>query len=247
MWTLKIFFFANVISSALSTELSCYRHPELEHVLCQLNEKVNKNDILEVNSYKSFIDEDLSGAADLVLIYRNLPLHMIHGVGNIFGNLASFDLSSSNVKFFDKQCFKGMEKLKFLRLSHNEIEILPLNVFQGLVELDHLDLSRNKISVLPSAIFSANVNLRYLKLSENQLEQLDSVVFNKNLGLRKLFLNGNMLKRVSVDFSVFRGLTFLDLIGNFGSCNFRFNKKEMERFSLSEISATVIGGCNVIL
>ena len=244
MWTFKLIILSVSISFALSIELSCIRHPELDHVECQLTQKVDDSAAVEVLSYKSQTGESFTDITDFVLTYKNLPHHMPHGIGNVFKKLISFDVSSSNVKFIDKICFEKMENLKFLRLSHNEIEDLPGNVFEGLSNLEHLDLSRNKIKKLPVEIFAKNVNLKYLKLSENQLEELDDGIFVNNMELKKIFVNGNKLRKVSVDFTSVSGLTFLDLIGNAGNCNFRFDKKEMKKFELEEIQKIVSGGCN---
>lgn len=244
MWTLKLIVLIISISHALSVELSCMKHPELDYVECQLSQKVDDSAAVEVHGYKSKIGESFTDITDLVLTYKNLPQHMPHGIGNVFKKLISFDVSSSSVKFVDKMCFDKMEKVKFLRLSHNEIEELPGNVFEGLPSLQHLDMSKNKIKNLPVDIFVNNINLKYIKLSENQLEVLDAGVFANNVNLIKIFLNGNKLRKVSVDFTILKYLSFLDLLGNVGKCNFRFDRKVLDGFDHQSIQNTVESGCN---
>lgn len=244
MWTLKIITLIVSITYGLSVELSCTKHPELEHVECQLSQKVDDSEIIAVYGYKSKIGESFTDITDLVLTYKNLPMHMPHGIGNVFRKLISFDASSSNVKFVDKNCFEKMEKVKFLRMSHNEIEELPKDVFEGLPALQHLDLSKNKIRNLSGDIFERNSVLKYIKLSENQLEVLDAGLFANNVNLKKIFLNGNKLRKIKVDFTILSDLSFLDLIGNFGKCNFRFDKKTSDNFDLQNIQNTVESGCN---
>ncbi|XP_070501584.1 leucine-rich repeat-containing protein 15-like [Chironomus tepperi] len=244
MWTLKFIALLISIAYASSVELSCVKHSELEHVECQLNQKVDDSEVVAVYGYKSKIGESFTDITDLVLTYKNLPAHMPHGIGNVFKKLISFDVSSSSVKFFDKICFEKMEKVKFLRMSHNEIEELPGDVFEGLTNLQHLDMSRNKIKNLPSEIFAKNLNLKYVKLSENQLEVLDAGVFANNVNLRKIFLSGNKLRKISVDFTILSDLSFLDLLGNAGKCNFRFDRKSGDSFDLQNIQNTVDSDCN---
>ncbi|CAG9811337.1 unnamed protein product [Chironomus riparius] len=244
MRTLKLFVLLISITYALSVELSCTRHSELEHVECELSQKVDDSEIVAVYGYKSKIGESFTDITDLVLTYKNLPQHMPHGIGNVFKKLISFDASSSSVKYFDKMCFEKMEKVKFLRLSNNEIEELPGDVFEGLPNLQHLDMTKNKIKNLPADIFVKNVNLKYIKLSENQLEVLDAGVFANNVNLKKIFLNGNKLRKVAIDFTILSELSFLDLLDNAGKCNFRFDRKTLDGFDLQNIQNTVESGCN---
>lgn len=103
---------------------------------------------------------------------------------NLLSNLENLDLSYNNIDDFS--FIDGLDKLKSINLSHNEITDIDF-LYQSRHSIESLDLSDNKIVSLSSLkYFSA---ITYLDLSNNLISDIDFI--SELTTLKSLFLNGN--------------------------------------------------------
>lgn len=242
MWSVKAILIQILsLQLALSAELTCNRHPELEYIQCELSEQVDGDEIVTVAVKNNVLIDE----SDVVITYKNLGLHLPHGIGDSFKNLVSLDVSTSTIAKIDRLCFKNMEKLNDLRLFYNNIEELPGDVFADLRQLEILNLAKNQLTQLPNELFASLLKLKILRLNENQLKTINADVFKHNLQLRELSLHRNMITRITFDFAALKNIVALDLSANAGSCNVKFDKKNgKETADISEAAGLIQKFCN---
>ncbi|KAG5668005.1 hypothetical protein PVAND_015962 [Polypedilum vanderplanki] len=239
MWSIKIFFILLSARSILSVELLCARHPELEVIHCKLSEKTDG--LVTITSYVSLEGQNFDNETELEISYSNLGRHLSHGIGHVFKNLKGFDVSYSSVAIVDRTCFENMKNLKDLRLFFNDIEELPSDVFSDLQQLTIISLAKNKIKKLPNNLFDHNRELKILRLNDNLIEVIEREIFKYNLELKELSLQKNAIKRINFDFSTHKSIVLLDLSGNKGSCNMKFDKKLLD---MNEVQKEIAVACN---
>lgn len=80
-------------------------------------------------------------------------------------------LSSNELNTLPILIFRCLKNLSILDLSNNKLLTLSKNTFKGLNSLRWLSLSRNNLRELPSKVFKDN-DLTFFDISSNQLEQL---------------------------------------------------------------------------
>lgn len=98
--------------------------------------------------------------------------------------LQVIDLSHNHVEQLQTSQFSGMEQLRLLDLSHNHVRSLSRDVFRK-TALERLDLSRNEFVEVPvGALSEIGATLRHLSLSHNHLEHLDSTMFQVFISAR---------------------------------------------------------------
>lgn len=119
-----------------------------------------------------------------------LPIN-IH---DTFPNLAIFNAYACSLKSVSYQHFRGLNKLRQLSLSRNELTSLDEHTFDDLGRVLHLHLTENKISSLHPKIFSNMVELEMLHLNENKLTQLDVELFKNTGDLGILIMNNNEIQ-----------------------------------------------------
>lgn len=95
--------------------------------------------------------------------------------------------------------FDGLNELKVLRLTDNEIE--KIESFPKLEHVINLNLSKNRLKFIDENYFANLVNLRLLTLEDNQISLIHPNSFEHNLKLEEINLNRNKLK--SLDFLIF--------------------------------------------
>ena len=135
-------------------------------------------------------------------------------------------LTSPNI-YYTESVFKGLRKLRTLKLSNNVYldnwRVLSMNVFEdttslselhlsncgigtsslngvsfnGLIQLSFLDLSYNDLLTLHHDVFQTVVNLQTLVLSSNSLVSFDEMTFSNVSLLKELYLGGNKLAYLS--------------------------------------------------
>ncbi|KAJ9574817.1 hypothetical protein L9F63_008016, partial [Diploptera punctata] len=114
------------------------------------------------------------------------------------------DLSRNNISILDSGVFSELGTLLYLNLSENTLVSVDSQCFEGLNKLEQLDLSRNAISVLESAIFSELGQLLRLNMSNNNLKYINATCFTGLKTLQLLDLSMNSI-------SILEGAIFSDL------------------------------------
>ncbi|XP_068090751.1 leucine-rich repeat-containing protein 19 [Hyperolius riggenbachi] len=89
-----------------------------------------------------------------------------------FSNLTELDLSHSNISSLDNGIFPKLFKLEVLLVKNNSITFVEAKSFDGLESLRFLDLSFNQITQLPSTI-QLPKQLQSLNLQNNHLMNLE--------------------------------------------------------------------------
>ena len=152
------------------------------------------------------------------ITFKHTPLLEYIDLQN--SELASIDF------YFSQSLFKGLRKLRTLKLSNNgkldNWNILSKSLFEdtllselflsncgigksslsgatfnGLVQLSFLDLSNNNLLTLPRDVFQTVINLQTLDLSSNSLVSFDEMAFSNLSLLKELYLGKNKLMYLS--------------------------------------------------
>ena len=84
--------------------------------------------------------------------------------------LEIIDLRYNEIKTIEGLAFKGLRKIREIKLAGNRINTLNSDVFENLPTLQKLDLSENFIQKFPSVSLSQIENLKFLNLSSNMLQ-----------------------------------------------------------------------------
>lgn len=101
-------------------------------------------------------------------------------VAETYPNLIGYAANSCSVTKISKKNFEGLEKVKALWLTSNQIEKIPSDTFDDLISLEFVDLDQNKIKFMSGELFSHLSNLEKVYLSENEcinknFETLESI------------------------------------------------------------------------
>lgn len=159
------------------------------------------------------------------------------------------------------QAFRGLDSLRQLSLSHNELSIISPRTFgagYGLEKLERLDLSYNQIDTIGTGTFSGLSRLRELRLDHNALRWIEpsglstgpamtalpSLEFETNIPvsdtrLTWLYLGYNDLDRLTAEtLSGLIHVKFLDASGNrifyIGADAFRRNTPRLSTLLLRD-------------
>lgn len=140
-------------------DLSCnnltYIEPELFAHLPNL-------DTLNLSSNKlnsSMVFAHLPRLRVLNLGMNNMGEQLSNGMFSEFVNLEMLDLKFNKISEIRREAFKGLDKLKILKIGCNRIKKLPLDSFVDLKNLIRIDLASNSIE--------ENLKLKILELYSN--------------------------------------------------------------------------------
>jgi len=156
--------------------------------------KVNFLEIIEENTFKSLISlENLDISYNLV---KTIEHSAFDGLDNLLElNVANNNNKSTNtINIMNNNSFKGLQKLKTLKLNDNNILEINDHMFQNLTELNELDLSGNKIKEINNDSFNGLKKLEHLNLNNNFLKEIIEKPFENLLKLKTLEVSGNIIK-----------------------------------------------------
>ena len=119
-------------------------------------------------------------------------------------------------KSLNVSIFKGLNNLKYLDLSRNELQTLSHGLFPYLAQLQELDLKRCGIFAIDFGAFTGLRSLEILHLQDNWIISLPRGIFNTMMAhLKALNLESNRLKYLDEDlFLNTSRLANLSLSGN---------------------------------
>lgn len=150
----------------------------------------------------------------------NLPCNMteIHVTGtnvtylqDVFSRMVELQhliLSSNNISLISPVAFKGLRRLKALKLLENKLVELPAEVFDDMVQLQQLIIENNRLKSIKENLFDKLASLEELYLNKNQLTALPSGVLKKLAKLKVLNLSRNYL--AALPRNIFSALTRLE-------------------------------------
>ncbi|XP_011290778.1 leucine-rich repeat-containing protein 15 [Musca domestica] len=119
-----------------------------------------------------------------------------------FLKLEEMRITDSNVPVIGPESLWGLQHLKILDFSRNNISLVQQSHFRGQNNLLELDLSKNKIITMASSVFCNLTELRRLNLADNSIGELVQRIFFMLSKLKYLDLSGNPLQELPPD--VFR-------------------------------------------
>ncbi|NXD71023.1 GPV protein, partial [Eolophus roseicapillus] len=149
----------------------------------------------------------------------NLPCNMteIHVTGtnvtylqDVFSRMVELQhliLSSNNISLISPVAFKGLRRLKALKLLGNKLVELPAEVFDDMVQLQQLIIENNRLKSIEENLFDKLASLEELYLNKNQLTALPSGLLKKLAKLKVLNLSRNYL--AALPRNIFSALTRL--------------------------------------
>ncbi|XP_009638014.1 platelet glycoprotein V [Egretta garzetta] len=117
-------------------------------------------------------------------------------------------LSSNNISLISPMAFKGLGRLKALKLLDNKLVELPAEVFDDMVQLQQLIIENNRLKSIKENAFGKLASLEELFLNKNQLTALPSGVLKKLAKLKVLNLSRNCL--AALPRNIFSALTRLE-------------------------------------
>ncbi|XP_041969971.1 leucine-rich repeat and immunoglobulin-like domain-containing nogo receptor-interacting protein 3 [Aricia agestis] len=125
------------------------------------------------------------------------------------------DLSRNEILRTEHGLFARLTDLKFINISRNKIEDLPRFTFADLVNVEYLDISYNNLQAIPFQVFGQMTSLQHLDISYNKLATFLDYYFQPNRQLKKLFLNNNSLVKITSNALVnLKELEVLDISSN---------------------------------
>ena len=123
-----------------------------------------------------------------------LDFSQIYAIANFtfsrFSNLTTLSISNVLLSTIEEQSFHGLDSLKYLTLSQNNIENVR-NVFTNLTLLESLDLSSNRLVHLDPGMFDDLGMLQTLNLYPNPITRIHNGAFHHQRNLTTLKLGGS--------------------------------------------------------
>lgn len=151
--------------------------------------------------------------------YQSLPLQLFTAPGL---SLKKVDFSNNLLRRLTEKIFSGLKNsLQELRLADNLFgdalnPVFSSIEFHGLNQLRVLDLSNNQIRALEEGIFKGCDNLQELKLDGNRLSSVPSSSLNGPIAMKILSINFNRITTIEKDaFTAQPNLEQIDLMGNY--------------------------------
>ncbi|XP_062254702.1 lumican [Platichthys flesus] len=149
--------------------------------------------LLQGNRLQTITEGDLRGLISLNLLHlggnliSSVPRHLPSSIQQLY-------LSNNSLSGLDNGSFPGLQKLKYLRLSHCGLQSGGVHpwVF-NISSLVELDLSHNKLTTIPTVPSS----LQYLYLEANEIQEFNMTSFCREVGplsysrMKILRLDGN--------------------------------------------------------
>merc|ERR1712106_218787 len=112
-------------------------------------------------------------------------------------SLTTLIIQSAYIKSIPNDLLKDNPLVEKVDFVNNDLSELDLNIFRGLTKIKTLRLSYNNISSLDPNLFTDLSNLETLHLSNNKLKDISDNLFEKN-PIQELDLSRNMLSRMPV-------------------------------------------------
>jgi Leucine-rich repeat (LRR) protein len=156
-----------------------------------------------------------SDVLQVQILISNTPF-IIKETFKAFPNVEDYVISSSKLKNIFPGDFKGLDKLKALKISHNTLAAkLEAGSFEGLSGLTRLNLQNNAIWTIDVNAFKGLDNLAVLQLGTNVLFSLSPNVFSHLSRLVILSMEDNFISRIEKGtFAGLRTLKFLEMNKN---------------------------------
>merc|ERR1712106_841298 len=106
-------------------------------------------------------------------------------------------IQSAYIKSIPNDLLKDSPLVEKVDFVNNDLNELDVNMFRGLTKIKTLRLSYNNISSLDPNLFTDLSNLETLHLSNNKLKDISDNLFEKN-PIQELDLSRNMLSRMPI-------------------------------------------------
>lgn len=126
-----------------------------------------------------------------------------------FPELICFEAVDGSLTSVENQ-FKGLSKLKYLNLMHNNIENVTGDAFIDLINLEEMDLAENKIQILEEKTFASLKAMKKLHLRDNKIRNFHPGIFKNLVNIEFINLRGNEIE--ILDDKIFENLADLKLI-----------------------------------
>lgn len=110
--------------------------------------------------------------------------------------LTEIKLTNNSIQNFFKNSFAGLQDLRILDLSHNQVSEIDAGSF-NCPQLNHLNLSYNCLTEIDDNTFQGASQLQSLDLSYNGIGKISKNSFAGLLELKTLYLSGNEIESIS--------------------------------------------------
>lgn len=111
---------------------------------------------------------------------------------------------------------RGLDHLKYLNLSHNQLLFIHSKTFAFFGNLTTLYMQGNRLGKrnVSETVFVGLKNLELLNLSDNAVENIPQYMFDGLSSLRQLLLSGNTLTTIHFNLDSLSKLEYLDISNN---------------------------------
>ena len=124
--------------------------------------------------------------------------------------LETLELSDNKLRNLTKDMFLGLDYLKTLVITGNNLELIPSDALEYLMSLEKVDFSYNSGLQLPPNIFSSNLKLKSILIRKCGFNEIPAAVTQVTT-LTELELDANSLR--SLDKHAFFSLKNLNTLG----------------------------------
>lgn len=169
-----------------------------------------------------------------LVIYFGPSNHILSGIGEAFPNLEQLMIHDNSIKFYERQNFVNLKKLKVLDMQNKQIEFMAEDSFFDLENLEKLSFFQNEIESLPKRLLVNLKKLKQLICSFNKISKIDKDFFRNNLEVEEIDFRNNLLKQIDVDFTKFSKIIELSFKSNDCIDSF-FSKKHFYAYSLTSV------------
>jgi Leucine-rich repeat (LRR) protein len=111
-------------------------------------------------------------------------------------------LSGYDITSFQKDTFKGLEKLEYLFVYDTSLKTLHPELFASQINLRHLQIIRNQIESLPPGIFAPLVNIGInsssngIEIRSSKLRRLNADSFGQHPHLQRINFSFNDINEI---------------------------------------------------
>jgi insulin-like growth factor-binding protein complex acid labile subunit len=119
--------------------------------------------------------------------------YLPENLAELMPNLFEVSVVDSGLLGVTRKNFDGLNQLKSINLSGNNIKHLEPDTFENLESLENLNLAENHMEFVEEDLFHTPKNLKKINLSDNKIHYIHPSTFKRSENLEEVFLNKNLL------------------------------------------------------
>ena len=172
----------------------------------------------------SQLKNDAGAYITILFVQKQEMLSLPFELHKHFVKLTLIIVENSLLTTLMKHDFEGLNLLKKISMTGNNISLIGEDAFDGVPQIEVLILSSNNIKSLPSKLFSKLIKLHTLKLSENKLKTFAAEVLPPKSVIKEFNIDHNELQIIGLKIVRYLQVaTVIDFSGN-DCIDFKYEK-----------------------